>query len=157
MKTRMTSRFVASKLFFAIAAPGALVGALLFRREVGSGLTAKDDLNPLFRVTRLIPFAASILSTFFVLVYYGFEKKSRRPASLLLVLVHLISYLFAILSQSTLMHFWWPALGKENANIPLPLRASVLVIVGFTVCFLAFGANIFWSMWRTPESTSNPR
>jgi len=149
----MSFRYVAAKLFFALAAICALVGAFLFRQGgVGSGLTAKDYLNPLFLVTvpRLIPFAASILSAFFGLVYYGFEKKSGRPASFLLVMVHLISYLFGILGHLTLVHFWWTVLGEENATIPLPFWASILMIVGFAACFLAFGANIFRSMWRTP-------
>jgi ABC-type multidrug transport system permease subunit len=52
----------------------AAVGAILFRRNViGRELTISDYLNPLFLVTipRLIPFAASMLSIFFGLVYFG--------------------------------------------------------------------------------------
>jgi len=68
----MSSRYVAPKLFFALAALFALVGAALVRRGViGTGLTGTDYLNPLFWVSipRLIPFAASIWAAWIALIY----------------------------------------------------------------------------------------
>jgi len=108
-------------------------------------------------IPRLIPFAASLLSAFFGLVYYAFEKKFKRSANIFLVLVHLISYLFAVLGHATLARFWWRVLGEEHANIPLPLSASMLMMAAVAICFLTFGANIFWSMSRTPLAASDPR
>lgn len=157
----MNLRYVAAKLFFVLAVLCALVGAVLFRRgAIGSGLTGGDYLNPLFLVMlpKLIPFAASILSACFGLVYFGFEKKFKRPVNVPLALVHLVSYLLAILAHATLVRFWWRVLGEERAtNTPLPLWAGMLTVTAFAVCFLVFGVNIFWSMSRTPLVTSNPR
>ncbi len=156
----MNSRYIAAKLFFVLSALCALVGIALFRRgAIGSGLTGQDYANPLFwvMIPRLIPFAASILSASFGLVYFGFEKKFKRPANIFLVLVQLTSFLLAVLGHATLVGFWWRVLGDEHANVPLPLWASLLMIVAFAICFLAFGVNIFWSMSRTRLATSNPR
>jgi hypothetical protein len=157
----MNSRYVAAKLFFVLAALFALVGAALFRRGViGSGLKETDYLNPLFLVVipRLIPFAASILSACFGLVYYGVEKKFKRPANIPLTLIHLVSFVLAILSHATLVRFWWTVLGEENpTNTPLPSSASILMVTALTMTLLAFGVNIFWAMSSTPLVTSDPR
>jgi hypothetical protein len=157
----MNSRYVAAKLFFALAALFALVGAALFRRGViGTGLTGPDYLIPLFLVVipRLIPFAASILSACFGLVYYGVEKKFKRPANMPLTLIHLVSFVLAIICHATLARFWWTVLGEENpTNTPLPSSASLLMVAALTMSLLAFGVNIFWGMSRTPLVTSNPR
>jgi hypothetical protein len=157
----MNSRYVAAKLFFALAALFALVGAALFRRGViGSGLTRTDYLNPLFLVVipRLIPFAASILSACFGLVYYGVEKKFKRPANMPLTLIHLVSFVLAILCHATLVRFWWTVLSEENpTNTPLPSSASLLMVAALTMSLLAFGVNIFRGISRTPLVTSNPR
>jgi hypothetical protein len=156
----INSRYIATKLFFVVSALCALAGIILFRRdEIGSGLTGQDYANPLFLIVipRLIPFAASMLSATFGLVYFGFEKKFERPANISLVWVHLTSFLLAILGHATLMGFWWRVLGDEHASIPLPLWASLLMIVASAVCFLAFGVNIFLSISRTPLGADNPR
>ncbi len=156
----MNSRYVIPNLFFVLAAFCALVGTALFRRDViGSGLTAEDYLNPLYWITipRLIPFTASGLSVCFGLVYLGLEKKFKRPPNIALALVHLASYLIALLGHATLVRFWWRVLGEEHANIPLPLGAGILTGLGFTICFLAFGVNIFRSLSRAPLVTSKPR
>lgn len=157
----MNTRYVAAKLFFVLASLCALVGAALFQRSViGIGLTIKEDLNPLFLVMipRLIPFAVSILSVCFGLVYFAFEKKFKRPVSVSLALVHLVSFLLAVLGHATLVHFWWRVLGEEHAtNTPLPLWAGMLMIAAFAVCCLVFAVNIFWSMSRAPLVASNPR
>jgi hypothetical protein len=159
--TFMNSRYIAAKLFFVLSALCALVGIVLFRRgAIGSGLTVEDyAANPLFLIIipKLIPFAASILSASFGLVYFGLEKKFKHAANVFLVLVHLSSFLLAILGHATLVGFWWRVLGDEHANIPLPLWASELMIVAFAICFLAFGVNIFWSMSRSLLASSNPR
>jgi hypothetical protein len=157
-RTFMNRRYIAAKLFFVLSALCAVVGIILFRRDaIGSGLTAKDYANPLFllMIPRLIPFTASILSASFGLAYFGFEKKFKRPANIPLVWVHLTALLFAILGHATLVDFWWRVLGDEHANIPLPLWASLLMIVAFAICFVAFGVNIFWSMSRTPLDSNN--
>jgi hypothetical protein len=157
----MNSRYVAAKLFFILAALFVLVGAVLFRRSVtGSGLTGTLYLHPIFwvEIPRLIPFAASIFSACFGLVYYGVEKKFKRPASIPLALIHLVSYVLAILGHATLVRFWWRVLGEEKAtNIPVPLWAGILMVIAIPVCLLAFGLNIFWSMSRTSLVTSNAR
>jgi hypothetical protein len=135
----MNSRYVAAKLFFVLAVLFALVGAALFRPGVvGSGLTGTDYLNPLFWVTipRLIPFGASILSACFGLVYYGVEKKFKRPANILLTLIHLASFQLAILGHATLVRFWWSGLGEENTtSTPTPSSASLLMVAALTVCW----------------------
>jgi hypothetical protein len=157
----MNSRYLAAKLFFVSSASFALVGAALFRRGViGSGLTGTDYLNPLFLVVipRLIPFAASILLACFGLVYYGAEKKFKRPANMPLTLIHLVSFVLAILCHATLVRFWWMVLGEENpTNTPVPTSASLLMVAAFTISLLAFGVNIFWSVSGTPLVASNPR
>ena len=97
------------------------------RGAIGSGLTGGDYLNLLFLVMipKLVPFAASILSACFGLVYFGFEKKLKRPLNVPLALVHLVSYLLAISAHLTLARFWWRVLGEEHAtNTPLPLCAT---------------------------------
>ena len=158
--TFINSRYIAAKLFFVLSALCALVGIILFRRDaIGSGLTGKNYANPLFLVMipRLIPFAASMLSATFGIVYFGFERKFKRPANISLVWVHLTAFSLAILGHATLVGFWWRVLGDEHANVPLPLWASLLMIVAFAVCFLAFGVNIFLTMSRTPLGADNPR
>jgi len=53
---------------------------------------------------------------------------------------------------------WWGVLGDGNVpNTPLPISASILMVIAIAVCLLAFGLNIFWSMSRTPLVTSNAR
>jgi hypothetical protein len=156
----MNSRYVAPKAFFALAAFCALVGTALLRRDAnGSGLTAEDFLNPLFWVTipRLIPFTASILSVCFGAVYLGLEKDFKRSPNTPLALVHLVSFVFAILGHAILVRFWWRVLGEEHANIPLPSWASLLAISASVICCFAFVANIFWSLSRAPLVTRNPR
>jgi hypothetical protein len=147
--------------FFALAALFALVGAALFRRgAIGTGLTGTDYLNPLFCFTipRLIPFTASMLSACFGLICYGVEKKFKRRANIPLAVIHLVSFVLAILGHAILVRFWWTVLNEENAtNTPMPLSASLLMPAASTVSLLAFGVNIFWSMSRTPLVTSNPR
>jgi hypothetical protein len=155
----MTSRYVVAKLFFVLAVFCALIGTTLFRREViGSGLTAEDYLNPLFWVTtpRLIPFTAAFLSVFFGLAYFGLEKRSKQSPNIPLAFVHIISYLLAFWGLETLARFWWRVLGEEHASIPLTLWAGVLTGIGFTVCFLACGANVFLSLWRVSVVTNKP-
>ncbi len=149
----MGSRYVAGKLFLVLAALCAFVGAVLFRRGViGLGLSGEDYLNPLFwiMIPRLIPFAASILSACFGLVYFGFEKKFKRPVNVPLALAHLIGYVLAILGHATMVHFWWGVLGEEHAtSLSVPVWAGALEFVGLVICCLAFGVNIFWSVPRT--------
>ncbi len=155
----MNSRCVAAKLFFVLAAVFASAGAALFQGGViGTGLTGPDYLNPVFLVTipRLIPFAASILAACIGLIYYGVEKKFRRPANIPLTVIHLVSFVLAIVGHATLVRFWWTALNEENAtNKPMPLSASLLMLAALTISLLAFAVNIFWSMSRTPLVTSN--
>jgi hypothetical protein len=157
----MNLRYVAAKLFFLLAALCVVVGAFLFRRSaIGSGLTWEDDLNPLslLLIPRLVPFAAAMLSAFFGLVYFGFEKKFNRSVDIPLALVHLVSFLLAILGYATLLRFWWRVLGEETAtNNPLPLWAGLLEFTALAICCLAFVANVFRSIPRTPLVTSNPR
>ncbi|HEY4951639.1 MAG TPA: hypothetical protein VIH88_14985 [Candidatus Acidoferrales bacterium] len=127
---------------------------------IGTGLTGTDYLNPLFWLTipRLIPFAASILAAWIGLIYWGVEKNFKRPANFLLTVVHLVSFVLAILGYATLAHFWWTVLNEENAtNTPMPFSASLVMLAASTVSLLAFGVNIFWSMSRTPLVTSKPR
>jgi hypothetical protein len=157
----MNPRYPAAKLFFVLAALFALVGAAVFRRGViGTGLTGTDYLNPLFWITipRLIPFGAFILSMFFGLVYYGVEKKFKRPANIPLTLIHLVSFVLAVLAHATLVRFWWTVLGQENTlGTAPPSWASLLTVAAVTVSLFAFGLNILWSMSGTPRVTSNPR
>ena len=156
----MNSRYIAAKLFFALSALCAVAGIILFRRSpIGSGLTGEDYLNPLFFVLipKLIPFAASILSACFGLVYFGLEKTFQRPANIFLVLLHLSSFVLAILGHATLVGFWWRVLGEEHANIPVPLWAGGLMMVAAALCVLTFGMNIFRTMSRSPLATGTPR
>jgi hypothetical protein len=162
----MNSRYLAAKLFFALAALCAIVGAVLFRREtIGTGLTWKNELNVLFikplimvSIPRLIPFAASILSACFGLVYLGVEKIFKRPANILLAMIHLVSFVIVILSHETVVRYWWGVLGDKNApDTPFPISASILMAAAIAVCLLAFVVNIFWSMSRTPRITISPR
>jgi hypothetical protein len=148
-------------LFFVLAAVFALAGAALFRRGViATGLTGPDYLDPLLLVTipRLIPFAASILAACFGLIYDGVEKKFQRPANMPLTVVHLVSFVVAILGHATLVRFCWTVLNEENAtNTPMPMSASLLMVAALAISLLAFSVNIFWSMSRTPLVTNNPR
>jgi hypothetical protein len=156
---KMGSRYVAAKLFLVLAALCAFVGAVLFRRGViGLGLSGEDYLDPLnwILIPRLIPFAASILSGCFGLVYFGLEKVLKRPANIPLVLGHLVGYLLGILGHATMVHFWWRVLGDEHAiKLPFPLWASALEWVGFLMCAVAFGANIFLSVPRPRLAIGN--
>jgi len=157
----MNSRYLAAKMFFALAVVLASVGVALFRRGViGSGLTGADYLNPLFLVTipRLIPFAASILSICFGLVYYVVERNFKRPANIPLTAIHFVSFVLAGLCHATLVRFWWTALGEENATTaPIPSSASLRMVAAFIISLLAFGVNIHRSISGTPLVTSNPR
>lgn len=150
----MNSRYVAAKLFFVLAVLCVVVGAFLFRRSaIGSGLTWQDDLNPLFllSIPRLVPFAAAMLSAFFGLVYLGFEKKLNRSVDIPLAMVHVVSFLLAILGYAALLRFWWRVLGEGSAtNNPLPLWAGLLEFAALAICFLAFVANVFRSIPRAP-------
>ena len=155
----MTSRYVAAKLFFVVAVFCALIGTALFRREgIGSGLPAEEYLNPLFWVTmpRLIPFTASFLSACFGLIYIGLEKMSRKSPNIPLAVIHIISCLLAFWGLDALARFFWVALGEGHPSIPLPLWASVLAGIGFTVCFLACGANVFLSLSKVSVVTNEP-
>ena len=148
----MKPRYIASKLFFGLAVAFALMGTVLFRRgTIGSGLTAGDYFNPLFWITipRFVPFAAAVLSAFFCVVYYALEKKSQRPANTTLTLVHLVSYLLAILGHTILLRFWWSALGDARTSVPLPLWAGSFAILGSALCCLAFGANVYRGVSQT--------
>jgi hypothetical protein len=116
----MNSRDVPAKLFFLLAPLCAVVGAVLFRRAtIGTGLTWKDDLDPRFIlfVPRLIPFAASILSACFGLVYYGLEKKFKRPGNIPLAMIHSVSFVLVILSHETVVRYWWGVLGDKMYQI----------------------------------------
>jgi len=156
----MKSRYIAAKLFVVLAAFCALVGIALFQYDLnGSGLTAPDYLNPLMFVMlpKLIPFAAAILSASFGLLYFGLERNFRRPPNIPLVLVHLVSYLLAILGHVTLVRFWWRVLGDEHANIPLPIWAGGLEVTAFVVCCLAIATNVFSSFSTAVNVAVNPR
>ena len=156
----MRSRYVAAKVFFILAALCAFMGAVLFRRGViGLGLSREDYMDPLnwILIPKLVPFAASILSGCFGLVYFGLEKRFKRPANIPLVWIHLFGYLLGILGHVTMVHFWWRLLGDEHAKLPFPLWASTLECVGFLMCGVAFVVNIFLGVRRTRLATSNPR
>ena len=153
----MSSRYIAAKLFFVLSALCALVGIILFRRgAIGSGLRWEDYANPLFFVTipRLIPFAASILSACFGLVYFGIERRFKRPANIFLVLVHMTSFLLAILGHATLVGFWWRVLGDEHANIPLPLWANTSSYCGSRLWFEVMNTTISVEPIRNVERCS---
>jgi len=160
-KARMNSRYVAAKLFFVSAAIFALVGAVLFRRDtIATGLAGTDYLNPLFlvMVPRLTPFAGSILSAFFGLVYYAAEKGFKRPLNMPLTVIHFVSFAVAILCHATLVRFWWTMMNEGSpTGAPIPLLTSFLMVVGLMVSLLAFGVNIVWSMSRAPLVAGNPR
>jgi hypothetical protein len=129
----MNPRYPAAKLFFVLAALFALI-------------------------PRLIPFGAFILSMLFGLVYYRVEKKFKRPANIPLTLIHLVSFVLAVLAHATLVRFWWTVLGQENTlGTAPPSWASLLTVAALTVSLFAFGLNILWSMSGTPRVTSNPR
>ncbi len=156
----MNSRYFAGRIFLVLAIVLALVGTVLFHRsEIGTGLTGEDYLNPSFWITipRLIPLAASLVSACFGLVYFGIEKKSQRPLSIPITIIHLVAYLLAILGHATMVNFWWRVLNEpQPANTPLPLWASLLELVGFATCCLAFILNILWSSSRTRRVSENP-
>jgi hypothetical protein len=157
----MNSRYVAPKLFFALAALCALAGIALFRREaVGDYLSLQSpvlDLLSLAMIPRLIPFAAAVLSACFGLVYFTLESNFRRRPKISLVLVQLVSYLLAVLGHVILVRFWWRVLGDEHATIPLPVWAGVLEFAGFVIFCLAFATNIFMSLAGPASITSNAR
>jgi hypothetical protein len=156
----MCPRHLATKLFLGLAILFVVVGALLPRGSVANGLTWQDDFNPLFLffTPALIPFAAAILSVVFGLVYFAVEKKCKRALNFPLVLIHLISYMLAILAQETLARFWWENLSAEHAgSTPLPLWPGELLAVSLATCCLAFGLNIFWSLSKTSLVADNAR
>jgi hypothetical protein len=154
---RMNSRHIASKLFFALAALCSLAGVAAFRLNVTPiGLTRDAILDAvvLVMVPRFIPFAASILSAGFGLFYFVLERNFNRPPNISLVLVHLVSFLLAIVGHMTLVRFWWRVLGDEHATIPLPVWAGGLEFIGLVACSCALAANIFANL---PKAASAPR
>lgn len=156
----MNSRYLAPKLFVILAVLCALVGMALFRREAADYLNLQSfplDLLSLVMIPRLIPFAASILSACFGLVYFVLERNSKRPPNISLVVIHLVSYLLMIFGHLTLTRFWWRVLGDEHATIPLPVWAGVLEVAAFVIFCLAFAANIFRSLPRAAIVTGNAR
>jgi len=106
---------------------------------------------------KLIPFAAAILSACFGLAYFGLERNFRRPPNIQLVLVHLVSYLLAILGHVTLVRFWWRVLGDEHANTPLPIWAGGLEVTAFVICCLAFATNVFNTFSTAAKVAVSPR
>jgi hypothetical protein len=157
----MYSRFVATKLFLGLAILCVVVGAVLPRASIGNGLTWRDVFNPMWLVVipALIPFAAAIPSAMFALVYFGVEKKCKRPVNFPLLLLHLTSYLLLILGHETLVRFWWgAALDAGHAtSTHFPFWAGELLAVSLATCCLAFGLNIFLSMSKTPLVADNVR
>lgn len=155
----MNSRFLAAKMFFALAAILAIVGAARFHQsEIGSGLTAKDLLNPLFWVTipRLVPFSASLLSVCVGLACFFIEKKFGRPLSVSIAVIQVVSYVLAVLGHATMVNFWWRALNEpQPSNTPMPMWASFLEFGGIATCCLAFALNILWSGSRARPVKAN--
>jgi hypothetical protein len=159
-EANMNSRYVVSRLFFVLAVFCALVGAALFRRDVTGGLTSVDYLSPAFWFTipRLILFAASVLSACFGVVYFGLEKIFKRPPNISLALVQLVSYLLAVSCHARLALFMWQwqtRIGQRASMHPIPWAGEVATI-GYTVCFLAFAVNIFWSLLMVPVVKAKP-
>ncbi|MGB8542496.1 MAG: hypothetical protein WCD49_12750 [Candidatus Acidiferrales bacterium] len=149
----MKSRYAASKLFFGSAILFATVGALLFRRvPIGRGLDAADYLNPLFWVTipRLIPFTASILSVCFGLAYLGFEKTISRSVNFALAVVQFVLLLVATIGHSALISHWWAVLAEESSPKKPLSSLGLLTFASFVLCCLVFGANMLWSLSKTP-------
>lgn len=156
----MSSRYVAAKMFFVLAAVFVVVGAARFHHsEIGAGLAGEDLLNPLFWITipRLIPFAAALLSACFALAYFLIEKKFRRPLSVSLATVQVVSYALAVLGHAAMVNFWWRALNEpQPSNTPLPMWASFLELGGIATCCVAFALNVFWSGSKARPITANP-
>lgn len=151
--TFMKSRYATPKLFFGSAILFTTVGALLFWRvPIGQGLNAADYLNPLFWVTipKLIPFTASILSVCFGLAYLGFEKNFRRSVNFALAVVQLILLLLATIGQLVIISHWWAVLAEESSPKKSLSPWALLAFTSFVLCCLIFGANILWSLSKTP-------
>jgi hypothetical protein len=157
----MNPRYFASKAFWALAALFALAGIVLFHRETAQDYLSLQspllDLLSLVTVPRFVPFAASILSAGFGLFYFFLERNFKRAPNILLVLVHLVSFLLATLGHITLVRFWWRVLGDEHANIPLPVWAGGLEAVGLLACCCAFAAIIFGSFSKATIVAGAPR
>jgi TM2 domain-containing membrane protein YozV len=156
----VNSRYAAARMFFVVAAVFAIAGAARFHHsEIGAGLAGEDLLNPLFWITipRLVPFAAALLSACFGLAYFLIEKKFRRPLSVSLAGVQVVSYVLAVLGHAAMVNFWWRALNEPPpSNAPLPMWASFLELGGIAMCCLVFALNIFWSASKARPVTANP-
>jgi hypothetical protein len=99
---------------------------------------------------RLIPFAVAIVLAGFALLYFGFERKLKRPASVLLAVAQLILLLLGALGHSVIVRFWWRVLGEEQATgLPMPLWSVMLSMSAFMLSLVIFVVNIHWSMRGT--------
>jgi hypothetical protein len=144
----MKKQNLSAKLFAGAAFLSALVGVILFPH----GLPLDFYVNPLFLVMlpRLIPFAVAIVLAGFALLYFGFERKLKRPASVPLAVAQLILLLLGALGHGVIVRFWWRVLGEEQATgLPMPLWSVMLSMSAFTLSLVIFVVNIYWSMRGT--------
>lgn len=146
----MKNQNLSARLFAGAAFLSALLGVILFR----GGLPLEFYVNPLFLLMfpRLIPFAFAIVSAGFALLYFGFERRLKRHASVPLAVAQLISLLVGAFGHSVIVRFWWRVLGEEQATgLPVPLWSVMLSMSAFMLSLVIFVVNIFWSMRRAPR------
>lgn len=120
------------------------VGIGIYSRE--GGVAASSIALEWATLRSLVLFSTAILSLVIGVAYLAVDRKSSRPASIIIAFAQLGAFVLGTLGCVALARFWWIASGPNPpASAPFPLRSTWQAGIGFIATVVLFVANL-WRM-----------